>query len=214
MIGPFDNLGGFLRVQESIIKGKPIGTVIDERAPMAKSKEHRTSFVYAQDVAQAVMDVLSNGERCHGEAYHIACDERPVFGTFVGMIASELGMLETLKLAHDEECPMISVTMGPIINSKAKTELGFLPTPLADVVKATVAWNSLPINAVYTHQMQEDTDSSSSSSSSTSSDDDGAAGGEGFMSNSGDSCDDVAAPETGQPKEEGFRFNFESPSAP
>ena len=127
------------------------------------------SFVYAPDVASSVLDVMRVGPKAYGKAYHIACDERVLFSEFARMIAAQLGLAEQLRFDFEEPCPMISVTMGAIDNAKAKRELEFAPTRLAEVVKQTVAWNLSPENQVYTMKMQEDTTSSSDSDSSSSS---------------------------------------------
>jgi len=192
------------------MQGEAVGLVIDDNAP-DHIQDRDVSFVYAPDVAAAVLDVVRCGAQAHGEAYHISCNERVLFSQFAKMIAARLGLENSLRFDFKESCPMISVTMGAIDNDKARKELGFAPTALEDVVKLTTAWNLSVDNQVYTMKMQEDTTTSSGSDSS-SSDSDSDTGREktaaaGFMSEDSSDEEEEAA-EKIQSTREPFRFGF------
>ena len=75
-MGPFDNLGSHMQVQQRLMKRKrlPADGSDDHVGDVAT---HRISLIFARDVVSAVMAVLAAGESVHGEVLHIAQTEAP-----------------------------------------------------------------------------------------------------------------------------------------
>eukprot|EP00295_Goniomonas_pacifica_P036556 CAMPEP_0175958780 /NCGR_PEP_ID=MMETSP0108-20121206/34432_1 /TAXON_ID=195067 ORGANISM="Goniomonas pacifica, Strain CCMP1869" /NCGR_SAMPLE_ID=MMETSP0108 /ASSEMBLY_ACC=CAM_ASM_000204 /LENGTH=268 /DNA_ID=CAMNT_0017286161 /DNA_START=115 /DNA_END=918 /DNA_ORIENTATION=- len=161
VIGPCDNLGGFLNVRNKLVAGKRIGTKIGSES----SATHRISITFAKDVVTAIVACISARENAWGHAFNVACVETPTYQEFVGLIASNLATSPSFSASKDAD--MISVDCGPVDISKACRHLGFTPTPLAVAVRETVEWYEDASNAVYTLKLAESSESSSSSSSSS-----------------------------------------------
>ncbi|KAH8094111.1 NAD dependent epimerase [Aureococcus anophagefferens] len=130
VIGPRDNLGGFLDLANKVSRasvGCRVGGVADGAA-------HRASIAFAPDVALAIM-LLIRGET-KPPVLHVACAETPSF--------AEL---------------LLSVDVGPISVARALEALpAWCPTPLADAVQATFDWYTVDANAAYTRRLAEDSD--------------------------------------------------------
>ena len=76
VMGPYDNLGTHLDVQQRIMQHKPVPSN-GKSANVENADTHRISLVYVHDVVAAVMAVLGAGAVVHGEALHIAQAEAP-----------------------------------------------------------------------------------------------------------------------------------------
>ena len=76
VMGPYDNLGCHLRVQQRIAKGLPL-PADGKPDHIDDIRTHRISLIYAPDVVAAVLACLRTGEAVHGHALHIAQQEAP-----------------------------------------------------------------------------------------------------------------------------------------
>lgn len=105
--------------------------------------------VYSEDVARAVAAMLGD-ERTYGQAYNLAQDETPTLRELLEGIAERVGAKPTLVevaservtgegLVMREVSPFTQRWMSMLDNTKAKTELGFKPTPLWDYIDRMVA---------------------------------------------------------------------------
>jgi len=156
VVGPYDNLGCHLRLQQRLRAGWRVGTRL---ANVPDADTHRISVAYAPDVAAAVLAVLRAGPAVHGEALNIACTEACTYPEYIGHVARALGCVP--RIDPRVSADMVSVCIGPIDTTKARRLLQWDPTPLADAVEATVRWYLDPANVAYT--LRFDADSSSGS---------------------------------------------------
>ena len=161
VIGPWDNLGGQLRLIQDLLAGQTVGTKVG--APCG-----RISIIGACDVARAILAVLMTGERVYGTTLHIACTEKPTFSEYVQLVAEVLGVQPVTD--PTAEADMVTVDIGPIRNTAAITLLSWTPTPLRQTVKEVVEWYKDSGNRRYTTAFDESSSSSSSSSDSNSGD--------------------------------------------
>eukprot|EP00802_Teleaulax_amphioxeia_P021254 Tamp_21597.p1 GENE.Tamp_21597~~Tamp_21597.p1 ORF type:complete len:359 (-),score=75.45 Tamp_21597:59-1135(-) len=156
VIGPWDNLGSLLRLQQDLLAGRTVGTKVGAACG-------RISIIGAADVARAILAVLRVGERAHGKTLHIACTEKPTFREFVLEVANALGVQAVTN--PEEEGDMVTVDVGPLANEAAVALLAWHPTPLRQTVEETVEWYKDAGNRQYTTAFDESSSSSSSSSS-------------------------------------------------
>jgi len=190
VIGPFDNLGSQLRLQQDLLAGKRIGT---------KTGADRISLVDAADVARSILAVLCAAPTTYGCTLHIACSEKPTFEEYVRMVAGALGVDAVVD--SGEEADMVTVDMGPISNAKALALLEWTPTPLGSTVRNVVEWYKDPQNQQYTAAF----DSSSSSSSANGSSEEEMAPSRAFRSVGSTEGAAAGTPTAGEAT---FRFNF------
>ena len=154
VIGPWDNIASHLRVQETLESGTPVGVKI--KAPCG-----RISLAGAGDVAQAVIAVVQAGSRAYARTLHIACTEQPTFAEYVRLVAAAIG--KPALLDEHKEAEMVTVDVGPICNGAALDLIAWQPTPLPQLVQATVEWYQADTRNRRYH-VAFDSDSSSSSS--------------------------------------------------
>jgi len=143
VMGPYDNLGIFLRIQALLTKGHPVPVA---RLPGASE---RLSLVFARDVAAAVLATIEAGSKVHGESINIAGPETPTMEELVTKVAEALGMPQP-QFAHDKPAFFPSVSFGAISVSKARELLAWTPTPMDAWVRETVLWYQDSKNAAYT----------------------------------------------------------------
>ena len=153
VIGPRDNLGGFLDLANKVSRasvGCRVGGVRDGAA-------HRASIAFAPDVALAIM-LLIRGET-KPPVLHVACAETPSFAELVELIVEARGLDRPPKLDPGRRAELLSVDVGPISVARALEALpAWCPTPLADAVQATFDWYTVDANAAYTRRLAEDSD--------------------------------------------------------
>lgn len=105
--------------------------------------------VYAEDVARAVEAMLGDA-RCFGEAYNLAQDETPTLREVVERLAWSVGAPAKLVavpaaemtargLSVRDASPFSARWMSDLDATKAKSELGFVTTPLWSYVERVVA---------------------------------------------------------------------------
>eukprot|EP00668_Euglena_longa_P029821 GGOE01037195.1.p1 GENE.GGOE01037195.1~~GGOE01037195.1.p1 ORF type:complete len:375 (-),score=104.96 GGOE01037195.1:99-1181(-) len=157
VIGPFDNLGCHLRLQQKLLAGKEVGVHVDN----VVGPEHRISICFAPDVVSAVLATVDAGRLAHGEAFNVACTESCTYTQYTAEVAKVLGQQPRM----DPEAPadMVSVCIGPLDNAKAQRLLGWRPTGLAAAIETTTRWYLQPSNVAYTLRFDHDSDSSTSS---------------------------------------------------
>jgi nucleoside-diphosphate-sugar epimerase len=186
VIGPFDNLTGFLGLRHRLLRKKRIGLRIGAccESQRCDGRTHRISVVYAPDVANVIKQICvrcqqhAGDPRCvnlggaggvvagdalisavRGQAFNVACRETPTFEKFVQGVALMVGAEGQVRWAPQRSAPMVTVEMGALDTARARHVLGFEATPLADVLTATAKWCSEARNRKYTR----DLDKSSSS---------------------------------------------------
>ncbi|XP_052792287.1 uncharacterized protein LOC128226451 [Mya arenaria] len=99
------------------------------------------SLVYAADVAQTIIDVISWGEKVDNQVFNLAMDETPTLVNFLHHLMDALDM-EKMKIEEDDREDAFhlypSVRLGPVDTNKAKKLLNWQPTSWKDVVDLTV----------------------------------------------------------------------------
>ncbi len=110
---------------------------------------HRVRHVYGLDVARALV-ALAGDARTHGKAYNLANDETPALLELVALLARELGapartvaLPSSALLARGLAPRRISAFSSPwqsfLVPARARSELGFVPTPLDFQARSIVA---------------------------------------------------------------------------
>ena len=84
VIGPYDNLTGFLELRQCLLRRQRVGLRIGRQ--VAAGHSHRISVVFAADVARAIRSCVRAHVRVHGVALNICCDETPTYHAFVCMV--------------------------------------------------------------------------------------------------------------------------------
>ena len=78
VIGPFDNLRGFLDFRKRLLKQKTIGLRIGACCDVKEcGKKHRISLVFAPDVAKAILQIMMHELRVPKLQVQVAASERP-----------------------------------------------------------------------------------------------------------------------------------------
>lgn len=128
--------------------------MLDDRRlilPDGGAEMHRP--VYSQDVVRALLAIIARGAALAGRAYNIAGRECVSLRQFVELSAAALGveveildlprsLLQAAGIDPDGLSPY-SVWANHLQSiSRARAELGFEPTALADWLPATVAWHT------------------------------------------------------------------------
>jgi len=157
VIGPWDNLGSQMRLQQDLIDGTPVGTKIGAVCG-------RISIIGATDVSRAILAVLHAPQKANGRTLHIACSEKATFEQYVRLVAGHLGVEPVLD--PHLEADMVTVDIGPISNAAALATLEWTPTSLSSTVQHVVEWYRDQSNRQYTAALVDSSASSSSSSSS------------------------------------------------
>ena len=153
VIGPRDNLGGFLGLYERVARAS-VGCRV---AGVADGAAHRASVAFAPDVAAAIVALLPLKRK--PPVLHVACAETPTVAELVALVAEARGLDRPPKLDPGRRAPLLSVDVGPVDVSRALACLpGWRPTSLADAVRATCDWYTVEANAAYTRRLAEDSD--------------------------------------------------------
>ena len=117
------------------------------------------SLTYVEDVARAVLAVVERGEAVWNQAYNLAMDEEFSLANILLRMRDQLGVPEvgpttilvhiitnTSQVVGNSETTEKSFYLYPTVFtgsldiSKAKTMLGFTPTPADEAFKATLDW--------------------------------------------------------------------------
>lgn len=130
--------GYFLRLQD----GGPIVIPADGGLPVR--------HVYGDDVVQAIMRLVAQGELGKGEAYNIGQDETVSLEEFLRMLAEITGRpLKLAKISRDKlnhagllpDCsPFSGLWMSSLDNARSKRELGMTYTPLVTYLEKLVQY--------------------------------------------------------------------------
>ena len=117
------------------------------------------SFVYVDDVAEAVVRVINAGAKVYDQAINIAYPDVITLPQLLNDIKTVLGVKNVTFENENTERPMFfypSVKKGPIDVSKALDLLGWQPTPWEEVVKTTVDFYEAAItDRKYSRQTDE-----------------------------------------------------------
>ena len=106
------------------------------------------SFVYVEDVADAILKSLDYDESLLDQAYNFACDETPTLPELLNIMKKYMKRDDIdIPVTEDESFVHLfpSVTRGPINCDKAKKMLGFVPTPFETAAKYTVEFYDMAI---------------------------------------------------------------------
>lgn len=139
IIGPRDGTERWILYHLWIKYSQAIGiplTVPDNVANMT------TSITFVEDAAASIIAAM-NTKGAWNDAYNVACEEAFNVVSGIQSIASILSVdsVEVQVVPADESFEVFpSVRRGPMDITKAKKVLGFKPTPMLDVLKATVEW--------------------------------------------------------------------------
>ena len=113
---------------------------------------HFASLAFAPDVANAVVAALAAADP--PPVLHVACREAVSVGALVGLVAAARGLPQP-RLDATRRAPLLSVDVGPIAVDAALAALDWAPTPLADAVRATVAWYDDAAHVRYTRRLAD-----------------------------------------------------------
>lgn len=101
------------------------------------------SFVYSNDVADLILDVIKMGPDINNQAYNLATDETPTLRQFLHSLMNALDA-DDIDIQIDESPDAFrlfpSVRSGPLDVTKAKTFLNWKSTSWIDIMDATVAF--------------------------------------------------------------------------
>jgi nucleoside-diphosphate-sugar epimerase len=117
----------------------PIGT--------KKVANKKFSLVYARDVVTAINKCIR--EKPFGHILNIAGDEEFTLKDYANMVAKELNV-KNPKFDKSKQSLLPSTMAAVLDNYKAKSILGWLPTPASEWLPKVVAWNMEHENMQYT----------------------------------------------------------------
>ncbi|CAH0376079.1 unnamed protein product, partial [Pelagomonas calceolata] len=144
VIGPRDNLGGFLDLIDAVGRGR-VGSAVKH---VADGKPHVGSIAYAPDVGRAVVAALTASNP--PKVLHIACVQPVSVAELAALVAA--GRDYALDAAR--KAPLLTVDVGgPICVDAALSALDWRPTPLADAIRETVAWYETAEHRNYTRAL-------------------------------------------------------------
>lgn len=111
---------------------------------------HRFSWVYAEDVKDVILAVLSRGNKTFGEVLHVAHDEATNHREVTAIIAealrnvtkgADLSDISPPEIDLEKEAGLPTTDFGALDISKAKALLGgWRPTPMREAVRRAVSW--------------------------------------------------------------------------
>jgi nucleoside-diphosphate-sugar epimerase len=147
VIGPFDSSGRFWAYLIWLKSNK------DHPIHLNKNFEIRNlSFVFSQDVSKILFQLLDRIKhnpdaaswlsKINGESFNLAFEEKISLKAFIEKIAGMIGVdkvnfIDEKKLVKAGKFFYPSVECGPLNISKAKTQLGFVPSKLDDALRET-----------------------------------------------------------------------------
>jgi len=109
-------------------------------------QEDHFSMTYTPDIAQAVFRVIARarGETCcaehvEGEAFNLACEERPNQRILYNFVAEPMGLnsVETVDMDHNKSIVLYpEIVRGPLGTQKALEVLKWTPTDLSKAVRS------------------------------------------------------------------------------
>ena len=146
VIGPRDNLGGFLDLVDAVSRGR-VGCAVKH---VADGKSHFGSIAYAPDVGRAVVAALTASNP--PKVLHIACAEPVSVSELAVLVAGE----REYALDAARKAPILTVDVGgPLCVDAALSALDWRPTPLADAIRETVAWYETAEHRSYTRALAD-----------------------------------------------------------
>ena len=139
--GERDYLGRIDKYLGRIARGEPLLLPDGGQTPMR--------HVYGDDVARAIANLLGD-DSTFGEAYNLAQDEAPTLAELVELLAGMLGTTARTEAVAAgtlaargvdvlAQSPFSTRWMSFLETSKAKRDIGWRPTPLADYLGRIVA---------------------------------------------------------------------------
>ena len=146
VIGPRDNLGGFLDLVDAVGRGR-VGCAVKH---VADGKSHVGSIAFAPDVGRAVVAALTTSNP--PKVLHIACAEPVSISELAALVAGE----RDYALDAARKAPLLTVDIGgPLCVDAALSALDWRPTPLADAIRETVAWYEAAEHRNYTRALAD-----------------------------------------------------------
>jgi len=140
VIGPRDNTYRWWIYQLWVKLGRHLDTPLSVNR---KLWNQPLSFVYGDDVADVIVQVLTLGDTVYNQAFNLALNENPTLVDFLHNVMDALDV-DDVEIQADETNQSLqlfpSVRLGPVDTSKAKQMLNWNPTSWIDVVDATVAF--------------------------------------------------------------------------
>ena len=144
VIGPRDNLGGFLDLVDAVGRGR-VGCAVKH---VADGKSHVGSIAFAPDVGRAVVAALTASNP--PKVLHIACVRPVSISELAALVAGE----RDYALDAARKAPLLTVDVGgPLCVDAALSALDWRPTPLADAIRETVAWYETAEHRSYTRAL-------------------------------------------------------------
>ncbi len=120
---------------------------------------YNMSFVYVDDVAAAILDVLGKGAEIYDQAINLAYREPFTKEELFTDLQEELGVKFPLEVEENRTLARYmypSVRRGPLDIKKAESLLSWEPTPWKQVVKETVAFYEAAMRDDSEFQVQRD----------------------------------------------------------
>lgn len=107
------------------------------------------SFVYSNDVANLIVDIITSGPEINNQAFNLALDETPTLRQYLHSVMDELNT-DDFDIVMDNSTEPFrlfpSVRSGPVDATKAKKLLNWNPTSWIDVLSSTVAFYEAAIH--------------------------------------------------------------------
>ena len=144
VIGPRDNLGGFLDLVDAVGRGR-VGCAVKH---VSDGKSHVGSIAFAPDVGRAVVAALTASNP--PKMLHIACAEPVSVAELAALVAGE----RDYALDAARKAPLLTVDVGgPLRVDAALSALDWKPTPIRGAVRETVAWYETAEHRNYTRAL-------------------------------------------------------------
>ena len=143
--GPWDNQGGMWEeFVAPTLGGEAVAAFLPEERMRSRGSppDWRTwemSWLYAPDLARAVLAVARAGERVHGAVLHVAHAETATIAETARLVAAAAGV-DAIPVDGTRTSRTPQHDPGPISVERALSALDWRPTPLADGIKQAVAW--------------------------------------------------------------------------
>ena len=149
VIGPRDNLGGFLDLVDAVGSGR-VGCAVKH---VADGKSHVGSVAYAPDVGRAIVAALTASNP--PKVLHIAC-VRPVSVAELAALVADIAGRDKPTLDAARKAPLLTVDVGgPLCVDAALSALDWKPTPIRGAVRETVAWYETAEHRSYTRTLAD-----------------------------------------------------------